>query len=198
MAWGLLTAEALICTKVFVIRCAPYNRANERCRRKSIHFIFAIGFHRILVPLVSTASFSRALKRSRAEASCLVASRHEDMRRSSRLAGKGVSESSSLAAKPYEKANFKTRILWTLKTNTRIIIGLWSELWSCNEIRFTGSPPLLLHWIAPLNLLLRKRLVYRITDFHPECLIAARDHPSWWLESRLSLDAVLAAPGNSF
>ena len=46
---------------------------------------------------------------------------------------------------------------------------------------FTGSPPLLLHWIAPLNLLLRKRLVYRITDFHPECLIAARDRPSWWL-----------------
>jgi hypothetical protein len=86
-----------------------------------------------------------------------------------------------LAAKPYEKAKFKTRILWTLKINTRIVFGLWSELWSCDEIRFTGSPPLLLHWIAPLNLLLRKRLVYRITDFHPECLIAARGHPSWWL-----------------
>jgi hypothetical protein len=95
--------------------------------------------------------------------------------------GKGRLRIVKLAAKPYEKANFKTRILWTLKTNTRIIIGLWSELWACNEIRFTGSPPLLLHWIAPLNLLLRKRLVYRITDFHPECLIAARNHPSWWL-----------------
>ena len=95
--------------------------------------------------------------------------------------GKGHLKIVKLAAKPYEKANFKTRILWTLKTNTRIVIGLWSELWSCDEIRFTGSPPLLLHWIAPLNLLLRKRLVYRITDFHPECLIAARDHPSWWL-----------------
>ena len=79
------------------------------------------------------------------------------------------------------RSNFKARILWTLKTNTRIVIGLWSELWSCDEIRFTGSPPLLLHWIAPLNLLLRKRLVYRITDFHPECLIAARGRPSWWL-----------------
>jgi hypothetical protein len=32
----------------------------------------------------------------------------------------------------------------------------------------------MLHFIAPLNLLLRKRLVYRITDFHPECLIAER------------------------
>jgi hypothetical protein len=95
--------------------------------------------------------------------------------------GEGHLRVVKLEAKPYEKANFKIRILWTLKINTRLIIGLWSELWSCHEIRFTGSPPLLLHWIAPLNLLLRKRLVYRITDFHPECLIAARDYPSWWL-----------------
>ena len=27
--------------------------------------------------------------------------------------------------------------------------------------------------MVPLNLLLRKRLVYRITDFYPECIIAA-------------------------
>lgn len=40
---------------------------------------------------------------------------------------------------------------------------------------------MLLHWIAPLNLILRKRLIYRITDFHPECLIAARRRPSVWL-----------------
>src|SRR5262249_47757668 len=40
----------------------------------------------------------------------------------------------------------------------------------------TGSPPLMLHFIAPLNLLLRKKLIYRITDFHPECLIAERGH----------------------
>src|SRR6478672_9080014 len=64
--------------------------------------------------------------------------------------GKGHLRIIKLAAKPYEKANFKIRILWTLKTNTRIVIGLWSELWSCHEIWFTGSPPLLLHWIAPL------------------------------------------------
>jgi glycosyltransferase involved in cell wall biosynthesis len=95
--------------------------------------------------------------------------------------GEGSLKIVKLSAKPYEKSNFKARIWWTLRTNTRIVIGLWSELWSCDEIRFTGSPPLFLHWIAPLNLLLRKRLVYRITDFHPECLIAARGRPSWWL-----------------
>jgi hypothetical protein len=32
----------------------------------------------------------------------------------------------------------------------------------------------MLHFIAPLNLFLRKKLIYRITDFHPECLIAER------------------------
>jgi len=96
--------------------------------------------------------------------------------------GKGHLRIVKLAAKPYEKTNFKTRILWTIKTNTRIVFRLWSELWCCDEIRFTGSPPLLLHWIAPLNFVLHKRLVYRITDFHPECLIAARDRPSWWLD----------------
>src|SRR5262249_9763609 len=43
-----------------------------------------------------------------------------------------------------------------------------------DAILFTGSPPLMVHFIAPLNLLLRKRLIYRITDFHPECAIAER------------------------
>ena len=35
----------------------------------------------------------------------------------------------------------------------------------------TGSPPFLLHFRV-LNLVLRRRLIYRITDFHPECLMA--------------------------
>src|SRR5262249_54785458 len=43
-----------------------------------------------------------------------------------------------------------------------------------DAVLFTGSPPLMVHFIAPLNLLLRKRLIYRITDFHPECAIAER------------------------
>ena len=41
-----------------------------------------------------------------------------------------------------------------------------------DEILFTGSPPFLIHLLVPLNLLLRKPLTYRITDFHPECLMA--------------------------
>jgi hypothetical protein len=90
-------------------------------------------------------------------------------------------------ARPYDKGKLTTRLLWTVKANTRLIIGLWRALRSCDEIRFTGSPPLLLHWIAPLNFLLRKRLVYRITDFHPECLMAARGRRSLWLDLIYSL-----------
>ena len=54
-------------------------------------------------------------------------------------------------------------------------------------VLFTGSPPLMLHFIAPLNLLLRKKLIYRITDFHPECLIAERGHAGFILGLLLRL-----------
>jgi hypothetical protein len=86
-----------------------------------------------------------------------------------------------LFAAPYQKDNFAQRLLWTFKTNTRLALSLWPAMRWADEILFTGSPPLFLHWIAPFNLILRKRLVYRITDFHPECLIAARARPSVWL-----------------
>jgi hypothetical protein len=40
---------------------------------------------------------------------------------------------------------------------------------------------------VPLKLLWRGRLIYRITDFHPECLIAAQDRPSRALNLLLGL-----------
>jgi hypothetical protein len=74
----------------------------------------------------------------------------------------------------YDKTNTLRRLFWTIKTNNRLLWRLWREMRTADTILFTGSPPLLIHWIAPANLLLRKRLVYRITDFHPECAIAQR------------------------
>ena len=103
------------------------------------------------------------------------------------FSGKGRLKVITFFASSYNKNRFATRLLWTISVNTKLVFGLWRTLWSCKEIRFTGSPPLLLHWIAPLNLLLRKRLVYRITDFHPECLMAARNRRSWWLKLVYSL-----------
>ena len=86
-----------------------------------------------------------------------------------------------LAAESYEKSRFLTRLVWTASTNTRLLMRLLPHLRRADDILFTGSPPLMLHWIAPLNLVLRKRLIYRITDFHPECLMAAMPRPSYLL-----------------
>lgn len=72
----------------------------------------------------------------------------------------------------YDRADFRTRALWTARTDLGLIWRLRKELRAADEILFTGSPPFLIQLLVPLNLLLRKRLTYRITDFHPECLMA--------------------------
>lgn len=75
-------------------------------------------------------------------------------------------------AQAYDRSNLRHRAWWTLRVNLALLTKVRNELLAADEVLFTGSPPFLLHFLAPLNLLLRKRLVYRITDFHPECLMA--------------------------
>ncbi|HEY0513838.1 MAG TPA: glycosyltransferase [Thermoanaerobaculia bacterium] len=77
-----------------------------------------------------------------------------------------------LRARTYDRADLRTRALWTARTDLALVRRLWRELRRADEVLFTGSPPFLIQLLAPLNLLLRKRLTYRITDFHPECMIA--------------------------
>ncbi len=77
-----------------------------------------------------------------------------------------------LEAKVYERSSWRRRALWTARTDLRLVRRLWRDLAQADEILFTGSPPFLIHLLVPANLLLRKRLTYRITDFHPECLMA--------------------------
>jgi hypothetical protein len=77
-----------------------------------------------------------------------------------------------LRATVYDRANFRRRALWTARTNLSLIWRLRREIARADEVLFTGSPPFLIHFLVPLNLLLRRRLTYRITDFHPECLMA--------------------------
>jgi hypothetical protein len=82
-----------------------------------------------------------------------------------------------LRAATYDKASLLRRMLWTVRINTRLIWRAWRELRRTDVILFTGSPPYLIHWLAPINVFLRKKLIYRITDFHPECLLAQRGAP---------------------
>ncbi len=77
-----------------------------------------------------------------------------------------------LHAASYDRADFRARALWTLRTNSRLLWRLRGALAAADEILFTGSPPFLLHFVATANALLGKNLTYRITDFHPECLMA--------------------------
>jgi len=92
--------------------------------------------------------------------------------------GKGTLTEIRLATRPVPRGSFVARLAWTAVTNLRLVVSGFRALRAADGILFTGSPPLLIHLLAPLKALWRGRLVYRITDFHPECLIAARDRPS--------------------
>lgn len=86
--------------------------------------------------------------------------------------GAGLLRTIRILAPAYDRADLRARALWTLKTNARLLWRARQEIRRAGEVLFTGSPPFLIHLVVPANLLLRKRLVYRITDFHPECLLA--------------------------
>jgi catechol 2,3-dioxygenase-like lactoylglutathione lyase family enzyme len=79
------------------------------------------------------------------------------------------------------------RLAWTVWTDLRLVAAGFRYLRAADGILFTGSPPFMIHLLAPLRPLWRGRLVYRITDFHPECLIAARARPSRVLSMLLAL-----------
>jgi hypothetical protein len=90
-------------------------------------------------------------------------------------------------ARIYNRASLRQRAWWTFRTNFRLVYAALSEIRRSEELVFTGSPPFLLHLVAPLNLLLRSKLTYRITDFFPECLIAELGRKPWYLAALLRL-----------
>ncbi len=106
-------------------------------------------------------------------------------------AGAGRLRIVRLAAPSYNRANFRGRALWTLRTNLRLLWRLAPELRRSDEILFTGSPPFLIHFLVPANLFWRKKLTYRITDFHPECLMAELPRVPAWLRAFFSLTVAL-------
>jgi hypothetical protein len=101
--------------------------------------------------------------------------------------GKGSLTEIRLSARPVPRGSLLRRMLWTIATNVRLILAALGPLRAADGILFTGSPPFLIHLLVPLKLLWRGRLIYRITDFHPECLIAAQDRPSRALNLLLGL-----------
>jgi hypothetical protein len=88
--------------------------------------------------------------------------------------GEGTVKIVRVHRRKYQKQNFVERLIWTFASNLALLRGALSAMRAADLVLFTGSPPLMLHFIAPLNVVLRRRLIYRIMDFHPECLIAER------------------------
>ena len=101
--------------------------------------------------------------------------------------GKGQLTEIRLAARPVPRGSFVSRSLWTLAVDLRLVLAGFGALRAAEGILFTGSPPFMIHLLAPLRFLWRGRLVYRITDFHPECAIAALTRPSPVLAGLLGL-----------
>jgi hypothetical protein len=92
--------------------------------------------------------------------------------------GRGLLTVTRVSARPVPRASLLARLVWTLWINLRLVSSAFRRLRAADGILFTGSPPFLIHFLAPLKFLMKGRLVYRITDFHPECLMAAQDRPS--------------------
>jgi len=101
--------------------------------------------------------------------------------------GAGTLTELRLEARPVPRDSLLGRLTWTLWTGLRLLAAGFRHLRVADGVLFTGSPPLMIHLLAPLRPLWRGRLVYRITDFHPECLIAARTRPSRTLAMLLAL-----------
>ena len=101
--------------------------------------------------------------------------------------GAGLLEIIRVHRRTYQKQKFAARLVWTVLSNVILLRAAFPAMRRADAVLFTGSPPLMLHFIAPLNLLLRKRLIYRIMDFHPECLIAERGRSGLLLGGLLRL-----------
>ncbi|MBS0520746.1 MAG: hypothetical protein JSR90_18755 [Proteobacteria bacterium] len=101
--------------------------------------------------------------------------------------GQGTLTEMRLAARPVPRASLLRRLIWTIWTDLRLVLAAFGRLRAADGILFTGSPPFLIHLLVPLKLFWKGRLIYRITDFHPECLIAAQERPSFVLRSLLAL-----------
>jgi hypothetical protein len=82
----------------------------------------------------------------------------------------------------YKKTSLFKRAFWTLGANIALLWAARKPITTSDEVIFTGSPPYLLHFIAPVNFFWKKKIVYRITDFHPECLMAEYQTPPFWLK----------------
>src|SRR5215471_19433677 len=72
--------------------------------------------------------------------------------------GEGSVEIVRVHRRTYPKHRFLARLAWTFVSNVILLRAAFTRMRTADAVLFTGSPPLLLHFIAPLNILLRRKL----------------------------------------
>jgi hypothetical protein len=87
----------------------------------------------------------------------------------------GVLEIRRLHAKRYNKSALINRLIWSLSVNFKLILEVIRDPRSRGaDVQFSGSPPFMLFFAVLAKWLRGARLIYHITDFYPEVIIAAR------------------------
>src|ERR1700757_3186744 len=98
------------------------------------------------------------------------------------LSNQKIFEISRLHSLIYTKSKLIIRLLWTFQTNIRIVYEVIRDSRSSQaELIFTGAPPFMLFFIMVTKIIRNTRLIYRITDFYPEVLIAELGRRPWLL-----------------
>jgi hypothetical protein len=127
----------------------------------------------------------------------------QDARSTSReQLGPGVLQTTRIPARSYNKSRLLRRLAWTFHTNARLLWEVVRRPESRGaDLLFTGSPPFFLYFAIIGRFFRRFRLIYRITDFYPEVIIADRGKPSfvlrllqrltWFLRRRVDLFEIL-------
>jgi Glycosyl transferase 4-like domain len=111
-------------------------------------------------------------------------------------AGGGRLEITRIGAPAYNRTRTIERLQWTLRINFQLIRAVLAHPASAEaDVLFTGAPPFMLFFAIPLKVLRKVRLIYRITDFYPEVIIAelgkrsfllrALEHVTWFLRRRV-------------
>ncbi len=92
-----------------------------------------------------------------------------------------------LRASPTPRDQWLRRLLWALWQDVRLVRAAARNVASACTVIFTGAPPFMLPFVLVANLRWRRHLVYRMTDFWPECAIAAlgREPPGWRMIQRV-------------
>src|SRR5262249_25900374 len=113
-----------------------------------------------------------------------------------RVGDDGLLEVRRIRAASYDKSRNMSRLIWSFRTNIRLIWEVIRDPASRRaEVIFTGAPPFMLFFAVLARYLRGARLTYHTTDSYPEVIIATtggislvlglRQRATWFFRRRL-------------